>query len=80
MNTLSGELRSKSIFGCWWLPVMCEQDCDSTLCLNMPSCMVAKPSRTSPHRADEIGGEGVARQGLRNVDCVELTRWARRGV
>ena len=27
-----------------------------------------------------VEGEGVARQGLRNVDCVELTRWARRGV
>jgi hypothetical protein len=26
-----------------------------------------------------VEGEGVARQGLRNVDCVELTRWARRG-
>ena len=43
----------------------------------------AKPSRTSSHRADEIGGGrkcSAARLGLRNVDCVELTRWARRGV
>ena len=27
-----------------------------------------------------VEGEGEARQGLRNVDCVELTRWARRWV
>ena len=27
-----------------------------------------------------VEGEGVARQGLRNVDCVELTRWAQRWV
>ena len=27
-----------------------------------------------------VEGEGVSRQGLRNVDCVELTRWAQRWV
>ena len=27
-----------------------------------------------------VEGEGVARQGLRNIDCVELTRWAQRWV
>ncbi len=40
----------------------------------------AEAARIRAELAKLVEGEGVARQGLRNVDCVELTRWARRGV